>query len=173
MKSPTDNEPLIADLIRVCDDRGLAAHLRKYWSLGTRLPYAIPILGRLGVIGKPADEITAALFAEHCRQTILHQPGGPTLGRACLRLAGGSTQADGFESFERHFRRLLACESLEEVGDQLSRIVKRLQRDAIPLDHNRLLWDLRSWPRKSDQVKTRWAMDFYQAPAELAATLPA
>lgn len=171
MNPPPENEPLITDLLRLREDRGLTAHLRKYWSPTARLPYAIPVLGRLRIIEKTADEITAALFAEHCHQSLLHQPGGPTLGRACLRLAGGSPQADGFESFDRHFRRLLACESFDELGRQLARIVKRLKRDGIPLDYNRLLWDLRNWPKKSDQVKTRWAMDFYQAPAELAAAV--
>ncbi len=167
MNPPPDDEPLIGQLLRLREDRGLTAHLRKYWSPTSRLSYAVPVLGRLRIIGKLPDEITAALFAEHCRQSLLHQPGGPTLGRACLRLAGGSPQADGFESFDRHFRRLLACESLDELGNQLARIVKRLQRDGIPLDYNRLLWDLRDWPDASDQVKTHWAMDFYQAPAEL------
>jgi CRISPR type I-E-associated protein CasB/Cse2 len=123
-------------------------------------------LGRLGALGEPklADAITATLYAENPH----HQLGGSSLGKALLRLAGGSTQAHGFDSFERHFRRLLACNAgdLEEVGEQLHRLFKRLERENISLDYNRLLWDLRSWRNKSEDIKTRWARDFWQAPSE-------
>jgi CRISPR system Cascade subunit CasB len=164
--SHPNNDPFIERLVKICADRGSAAELRRFWSPATR-HYAYPVLGRLGVANPQLpDAIVAALYAVNPQ----HANGGPSLGKACLKLAGGSLKADGFESFERHMRRLLASGDLAEVGGQLQRILKRLDRDSIALDYNKLAWNLRNWAKKSDEVKTRWAMDFWQAPAELAST---
>ena len=56
---------------------------------------------------------------------------------------------------------------ISELGGQLHRIFKRLERERIALDYNKLAWNLRNWGKKADEVKTRWAMDFWKAPAEL------
>lgn len=166
-KEMTD-EPLIKQLVHLCSDknRGNRAELRRYWSPGTR-HYAYPHLGRLGILGgkNKANEIVAALFAEHPE----HKLGGQRFGQAALNLAGGSPKANEFDSFERHFRRLLACDAadLEELGRQIHRIVKRMSKKSIVFDYNRLLWDLRRWESKSEDVKTNWARDFWQAPYEI------
>lgn len=167
-ESPT-NEPFIERLIRICQDRGHRAELRRYWSDTTR-HYAFPVLGRLGALGehKLPDALTAALYAENPN----HQLGGNSLGRAALRLGAG----DAFESMERHFRRLLASNGneLEELGEGLHRLFVRLARcenGPVALDYNRLLWDLRRWAKEADDIKTRWACDFWQAPAETASAL--
>ena len=171
-ESPPINEPFIDQLFKICSDRGYRAELRRYWSPGTR-HYSYPVLGRLRALGEPklADALTAALYAENPK----HNLGGLSLGKALRVLAGGSEKAHGFDSFERHFRRLLACEAgdLQEVGDHLQRLFKRLDRENILLDYNRLLWDLRSWRNKSEDIKTRWARDFWQAPSEQEISPPA
>ncbi len=166
----SQDEPLILDLLKLVKDRGRASELRRYWSPTTRYSYAVPVLGQLHILDKPADQIAAALFAEHCRQAVLHHPGGANIGAALRQLAGGRSDAPAFDSTERHVRRLLASDTLEEVGEQLHRLIRRLQRMSIPLDHNKLLWDLRRWSKHSDDVKTHWALRFWQAPAELAPT---
>ncbi len=78
------------------------------------------------------------------------------------------------DSYERHFRRLLSCDAadLEEVGQQLHRLIKRIERESIPLDYNKLLWDFRNWRNKSDKVKTDWSRDFWQAPSEAELSTP-
>jgi CRISPR system Cascade subunit CasB len=159
MKTEISTDPFIEKIIKACGDRGTRAELRRYWSPATR-HYAYSHLGHLGALGdhKKPDAYTAALYAVHPNHSH-----GPTLGSACRKLAGDS----GFESFERHFRRLLASESLDDVADQLHRIIKRMERESIPLDYEKLLWNLRNWSKKSEDVKTRWAADFWQAPAEL------
>ena len=163
------NEPFIERLTRVCLDRGHRAELRRYWSDATR-HYAFPVLGRLGALGehKLPDALTATLYAENPN----HQLGGNSLGHAALQLGGG----DAFESMERHFRRLLAANGneLEELGDGLHRLFIRLARckkGPVALDYNRLLWDLRRWAKSADDIKTRWACDFWQAPAEAVSAL--
>ena len=157
-ENPPIQDPLIEKLVKTCDDRGNRAELRRFWSPAT-LHYAYPVLGRLGIPnpGNP-DAITAALYAVSPH----HAPNGLRVGQACRKLAGDK----GFESFEKHFRRLLASEDLQEVGDQLHRIFKRLDRESIALDYQEVLKNLRFWKNYSETVKTRWAMDFWQAPSE-------
>ena len=158
-----ENEPLVEQLLGLCRDRGNHAALRRYWSPATR-HYAYPLLARLGALEshRLADALTAALYATNPN----HKPGGATLGKACLTLGGG----DGFESMERHFRRLLACDAaeLERLGEQLHRLFIRFAREGIALDYNRLLWDLRKWSKSADDIKARWACEFWQAPTQAA-----
>jgi CRISPR type I-E-associated protein CasB/Cse2 len=160
MKTDTTPDPFIKKIIEACDDRGTRAELRRYWSPTTR-HYAYPHLGHLQALGehKKPDAYIAALYAVHPNHSY-----GPNLGSACRKLAGDK----GFDSFERHFRRLLASESLDDVADQLYRIFKRMERESIPLDYEKLLWNLRSWNKKSEDVKTNWAMGFWNAPEVLS-----
>ena len=160
------NEDFVAALIKVCADRGLRAAMRRWWSEGTR-HYAYPILGKLFALDDERKTLVAALYAVHAKDSApAHVSGAHSIGSAALKLAGGSASANGFDSMERHFRRLLAADSLDDLGPQLHRLVKRLEREAIPLDYARLLGDLRQSRNNPEAVKTRWALAFWQAPAE-------
>ena len=167
---PTDyqkqNEAFVATLVALCgQDRGHRAALRRWWSEGTR-HYAYPLLGKLFALDDDGKTYLAALYAVHSKDTApAHVSGGHSIGSAALKLGGNSTQADAFPSMERHFRRLLAAESLDELAPQLHRLVKRLERESIPLDYAKLLGDLRQFRTNSEAVKTRWAIAFWQAPA--------
>ena len=158
------NDHFIDRLVKVCGDRGAAAELRRYWSLATR-HYAYPVLGRLGAVDpRRPDAITSALFAVHPH----HSGGGRGIGRAALALG---ERKENKHPYDSQFRRLLASDSLEDVSQQLYRLFKRLEREGIAVDYNKTLWDLRNWAKKAEDVKTRWAMDFWQAPAEFTNTL--
>lgn len=160
------NEDFVASLVRVCADRGHRAAMRRWWSEGTR-HYAYPILGRLFALDDDRKTLVAALYAVHSKDsTPAHVLGANSIGSAALKLAGGSTSANGFDSMERHFRRLLAANDLEDLTPQLHRLIKRLERESIPLDYVRLLGDLRQFSNNPEAVKTRWALAFWQAPAE-------
>lgn len=167
------NEDFVASIIGVCKDRGHRAALRRWWSAGTR-HYAYPILGRLSALDDDRKTLVAALYAVHSRDsTPAHVTGGNSIGKAALVLGGGSTSASGFDSMERHFRRLLAADDLDDLGLQLFRLVKRMERasPAISLDYTQLLKELNYWssakkPELRDKVKTDWALAFWQAPTE-------
>lgn len=167
----TNHDAFLDNLTRAAADRGKRAALRKYWSPATR-HQAYPVLGQLGALTDARKAILAALYAEHPE----HREGN-TLGKAALRLG---ERKDGEHPYDRHFRRLLACEELGttadpgELAQQLHRFVKRLARAASPvsIDYQLLLLDLRCWtktsnPKLRDDVKLRWAADFWQAPASL------
>ncbi len=159
--SRNPDEELIRKVVATCRDRGSAAELRRYWSPATR-HYAFPVLGRIGVSQpRSADAFTAALYALNPR----HAAGGLRPGQALKKFANGE------ESFDAHMRRLLASDDLNEVADQLQRLFARLDGEGIALDYNRLLWDLRNWTKKSEDVKTRWGQDYWMSPKEQAGAL--
>ena len=163
------NEDFVAALVSTCKDRGHRASLRRWWSESTR-HYAYPVLGKLRAIDDDHKALLAALYAEHSNDSApTHVPSGHSIGNAALKLGGNSTQSDAFPSMERHFRRLLSANLLDELAPQLHRLVKRLERESIPLDYARLLSELRQFHRNPETVKTRWATAFWQAPAEPAA----
>ncbi len=169
------NDDFVRQLASVCADRGHRAALRRWWSDGTR-HYAYPVLGKLRAIDDDPKSLVAALYASHARDgNSPHLAGGNNIGGATLKLAGGSTAAAGFESMEKHFRRLLAAHDFQDLGQQLHRLVKRLERSSpyVPLDYSLLLKELNFWkatkqPELRDRVKTNWALAFWQAPAESA-----
>lgn len=159
-----DNRAFVERVVDTCKDRGKRAALRYWWSPATR-HHAFPVLGALGAIDDDRRTLIATLYAVHAMETFsAHQAKGPRLGTAALRLGGGNAQATGFESMERHFKRLLACDTLKELEPHLHRLAKRLQRESIPLDYTDLLKDLRLFGNHAEQVKIRWAKDFWQAP---------
>lgn len=152
-----DHAAYIARLASALDDqhRGDRAALRRYWSPTTR-HQAFPVLGKLGALGDDRKTILCTLFAEH----PLHQV-GLTVGKAALYLGN---RKDGDHPFDRHFRRLLACDELPDLGAQLHRLVKRLSREGVALDYAALHRDLNFWANYSDRVKIDWASQFWQIP---------
>ena len=154
---PKTDDPLIQKTIEVCRDRGTASELRRYWSAATK-HYSFPAFGRIGVRApRSADAITAALYAINPN----HRAGGMRVGQALKKFG------DGQESFDAHVRRLLASDSLEDAGDQLQRIFARFGSSGVSLDYNTLMWDLRKWTNRSEEVKTSWGKDYWMTPKDL------
>ncbi|MEM1221703.1 MAG: type I-E CRISPR-associated protein Cse2/CasB, partial [Verrucomicrobiota bacterium] len=160
MSHPTENT-FLKDLARTVErDRGDRAALRRYWSETTR-HQSYPILGKIHALKDKPRTILAALYAEHPFYRK-----GMSVGKAALQL--GKPQ-NGEHPYDRHFRRLLACDEIEELAQQLHRLVKRLDRKSIGLDYDSLRINLYSWcktsdPAKREDVKVRWAADFWMAP---------
>jgi CRISPR type I-E-associated protein CasB/Cse2 len=151
-------QQFLTRLQSVVADRGNRAALRRYWSPTTR-HQAYPLLGQLGALSDDRKTILAALYAEQPEQQ-----NGQSVGKAALKL--GDRDKDGKHPYDSHFRRLLACDSLDDLAQQLHRLVKRLQREGIGLDYAELLKNLNFWANYSEDVKVRWAADFWQAPVE-------
>ena len=156
------NRAFLDNLVRACEDRGHRASLRRYWSNATRHD-AFPVLGRLAAIGNEPRSLVAALYAEHPH----HSDSARSLGQTCLRIAGGEAK-----NYEMHFRRLLASQDIDDLATQVHRAVRRAARDGsgLPVNYLQLLKDLALWRGYRDNVKTRWAQDFWQAPASAAKT---
>jgi CRISPR system Cascade subunit CasB len=165
---PKDNQAFVTSLIKVCEDRGHRAALRRWWSPATR-SYAFPILGKVSALNESFTHtpwiVVAAIYGVHQNETFsAHQRGGNSMGQAVLDIGERRADANGKHSMEKHFLRLLAARNLSELAPQLHRLVKRLEREAIPLDYVALLSDLRQFRNNPQKVKTRWALHFWQAP---------
>lgn len=149
----------------IAKDRGNSAALRCYWSSATRHK-AYPVLGHLHALEDKRKEILAALYAEHAKsETVnVHVP-GQSVGKAALRLGDRENDRHPYDS---HFRRLLASDSLQDLSQQLHRLVKRLERGnkhgSICLDYEQLWKDLNFWANYSENVKYKWAADFWRSP---------
>lgn len=161
-ESTSQTTSFLNHLIRICDDkanRSDRAALRRYWSPTTRY-MAYPVLGKLGALEDRRKCVLAALYAEHPG----HQT-GQTVGKAALALG---KRENGEHPYDRHFRRLLACEELEELGQQLHRLVKRLEREGVGLDYGELHFDLNKWAKHRERVKIDWAAGFWQVQTPVA-----
>ena len=147
-------------------DRGALAHLKR--SLGFdpgAYPGAYPYVERFVGADKHADDpwrralyLSAGLFALHS----VHREGmsfATALGRV------GRSRESG--SIEQRFIALLGAEP-ESLPNLLRQSVSLLAAEGQGCDYTSLLDDLARWldpfrPETRDQLRQRWARDFYRA----------
>ncbi len=105
----------VGALRRARNDRGKLAALRRGLTANPRMHVdAWPVVAGLGGdIGQPIFIAIAALFASHPEESNARN-----FGETCRRIAQGDGK-EIVESFERRFRRLLACGDVGDVIDQL------------------------------------------------------
>lgn len=162
----------VSALRRACADRGKRAALRRGLSPATVMD-AWPVIASLGGdIGQPGESVfvdIAALFASHPKES-----NDRNFGETCRRIA----QGDGKEiadSFERRFRRLLACDDVANVTGQLRSWVRLAASKGVGVNYESLFADLRNWPWYADDIRVKWARSFWQsgdlAPETQAPTL--
>ena len=141
---------VLAYLRQLRQDRGAMADLRGALNPARRAR-AWPLLARVGGIDQPIHETVAGLFAYHPDET---QAGN--LGTTCRRLAGENNSFDG------RFRRLLSCDR-DEICERLRPVILAAKAKGIPVNYEELFADLVYW---GDNVKARWAREFWGAPVE-------
>ncbi|MEO7317880.1 MAG: type I-E CRISPR-associated protein Cse2/CasB, partial [Chthoniobacteraceae bacterium] len=148
----------LEQLRKIQHDRGKMAALRRGLSDATQRE-AWPVIASLGQdIGKLAPRIISALYAHHSED----DPKLYSFGVTCRRIA--LKDADGFtipESYERRFRRLLACDSDEDVAGQLKAWIRLAAAKGVGVNYEQLFWDLDLWKNRADQTKLQWARDFW------------
>ena len=150
------------------NDRGTLASLRAWSRDASRYMAFAPmadLLNRSGAGVKRLDDpvwtAIPALFAWHRRHTA--EP-WHNFGVTCRNLAG-----DKRETFDTHFRRILACDGIENLLVLLPTYVRRAKVAGEPINYARLHWDLTDWrksPEDAREVKVRWAKEYFRVPAE-------
>ncbi len=150
----------VGALRRACEDRGKRAALRRGLSPATVMD-AWPVIASLGGdIGQPGESVCvdiAALFASHPAESNARN-----FGETCRRIA----QGDGKEiadSFERRFRRLLACDDVANVTGQLRSWVRLAANKGVGVNYESLMNDLLWWNRSADRTRVEWAGSFWQS----------
>lgn len=149
----------VGALRRVRNDRGKLAALRRGLTDNPRMHVdAWPVVAGLGGdIGQPAFVAIAGLFASHPEESNARN-----LGETCRRIA----QGDGKEiadSFERRFRRLLACDDVADVTGQLRSWIRLAASKGVGVNYESLCADLLNWPGYADEVCVKWARSFWQS----------
>ncbi len=144
-------------LRRLKNDRGAMADLRRALSPAQR-HRAWPLLARFGRIDDPRYETVAGLFAYHPDET-----NSGNLGTTCRQLSGDHNTFDG------RFRRMLACDR-DDICDHIRPVILTAKAKSIRVNYEQLFADLCYW---SENVKARWAAEFWGAPAEEEAVAPA
>ena len=149
----------VGALRRARNDRGKLAALRRGLTNNPRMHMdAWPVVANLGGdIGQPVFVAVAALFASHPEESNVRN-----LGETCRRIAQGDGK-EIIESFERRFRRLLACGDVADVIDQLRSWVRLAASKGVGVNYESLFADLWNWPWYADDIRVRWAKSFWQS----------
>lgn len=155
-------------------DRGTLAALRAWSRSGSRYLALAPMAALFTRSGIGADALddpvwTAipTLYAWH-RRHARDSHGG--FGKTLRTVAGANR-----ETFDAHFRRLLACDGILELVGLLPRYVRRAESQAS-IDFVRLYWDLHEWRQSAESaraVKVRWAREYFtESPNPVPAEAP-
>lgn len=148
--------PLLKSLQGLQEDRGAMAALRK--ALTEQQQRAYRYLPRLGCKFADQSDMLRACIIAHCwGHHPMHADTIGNLGYSMHWITGG----DEKNPFNRRFERLIACDSLDEIAEQLRGIVSLLKRDSIPINYNKFADDLFWFPRNPDRTKREWSGGFY------------
>ena len=147
-------------------DRGALAALRHSlgFAPGAYVP-AYPAVERFVATDRPAQDaqrqalyLVAGLYALH-----------PRHGATSLAAGFGELMRERqSESIEKRFIALLAADA-ENLSNYLRQAVSLLAAGEVAIDYAALLDDLSRWlnpyidPARRDQIRQRWARDFYRA----------
>lgn len=165
----TTNEPtshaarFLTKLRKISHDRGKMAALRRGASAATHRQ-AWPVLASLGEdIGNFAARTVGAFYAEHPEE----ENKSWSFGETCRLIAlHGATGYDIPDSFDKRFRRLLACDTAPEVADQFKAWIRFARTRGIRVNYEQMFWDLDGWERRADDIKLQWARGFWPARKE-------
>jgi CRISPR type I-E-associated protein CasB/Cse2 len=120
---------------------------------------AWPVIYSLGEdISSLAACTVGGLYAQHPEE----DGKAFSLGTTCRRIA--TDNGKDFEipdSFDRRFRRLLACDSADDVAGQLKAWIRFAAAKGIGVNYEKLFWDLLAWNNHADRIKLDWARGFW------------
>jgi len=144
------------------DDRGALACLRRGFSEATE-HRAWPHLAEWCDLSNDRDRAIwrtiAAGFA-----TLEATASSGNLGSTLRALALGRSaekKDEALKSFEGRFRRLLVCDTAEELCAHLPPIFRAAKQKETPINFRQLFWDLAQWDRDPQAIRTRWAQAYW------------
>lgn len=160
----------VGALRRAGNDRGKMAALKRGLTDNPRLHVdAWPVIAGLGGdIGNAAYVAIAALYATHPKD----ESNLRNFGETCRRIAlEDSSDGKVPDSFQARFRRLLACDNVDDVIAQLRSWVRLAASKGVGVNYESLMNDLLWWNRLADRTRVEWAKSFWQS-GETAAETP-
>lgn len=162
---PTERAAHFVGRLRsIRSERGKMAALRRGLSPSTVMeawPVVATLGGDIGPVGESVFVDIAALFATHPVESA-----AVNFGETCRAIAlADSPDKTLAESYERRFRRLLACGDAAGPADQLRSWVRLAARkgDAVGINYQSLFADLWNWRWYADDIRVRWARAFWRS----------
>ena|SRR5579872_6854509 len=145
---------------RIKKDKGIAAVFRRADNPATEYQCWEQLAAFNIELEKPYERVPFAAIAAAIAKTKAEQNGAIGIGRmlaSCYEEGCESNQA------KTKLRRLLACDSVEEVCRILRPLFSLIEsRSDKCLDFANLLNELLRFHSNSQQIKSRWAQDFYR-----------
>jgi len=139
------------------EDRGMMADLRRGFSESQAhraWPYLASWCDLTHSRERAVFQTVAAAFAHH---PVVAGEGD--LGSVLRRIAMGDKRGqEGLATFDGHFRRLLVCDSVEELCDHLRGPLRAAAAKGIPVNYEQMFNDLWYWGEK---VRLRWAASYW------------
>lgn len=149
------------------DDRGMLAALRRGFSEATE-QYAWPYIARYCDITDKRQRtiwLTVAAAAATLAPDGLDRSDCGNIGATMRNLALGSGEESGeaaLSKFENRFRRLLACDSDEELCRHIKNLIRAASAKGVPVDVEQLFWDIQKWDDVEEPTsKMRWARVYW------------
>ena len=151
---------LLEMLMKHRDDRGMMANLRCVL-VDSKKHRAWPVLNRLGIgIENQASAFIAGLFATHPEPTDKGN-----FGTTCKFIEyrrDNQTSSDSrLTPTERRFQHLLASDTADELYGRIYRMALMAKSNGIQINYSSLEADLNSWRYFKDQIKVKWASEFW------------
>lgn len=152
------------------NDRGKLAALRRGFSETTE-HYAWPYIAPYCEITDPRQR---AIWLTVAGAAALLEPKGflssnvgnmgATMRDIALGLEKGKKPDKALNSFEARFRRLLTCQTTEEICRHLIRAIRAAEAKEIRVDVVKLFWDLQDWENHAKRdVRVEWAQGYWAA----------
>ncbi len=168
MNAPAESPTLTGLLARHClkpdgtpadHARGDLADLRKLLSPATR-NQGLFALGRIGFVDwdrDPAALIVAALFGLHPHRCEKWR----NFGTTCRELAMRKDSRPGDSSFDRHFRRILASRTLDDIRKPILAAGRMAKAEGKSIHYAALHKDLKFFAHDPDTVLEQWAKSYF------------
>ena len=150
----------INEVVELCSrNKGFAARLRRADNPATEYQ-SWEFLARMGIdLEKGYRRLPAVTVASAVAKAKIQANGALSLGQALARCYEKGNES---EPAQARLRRLLACQSVEEVCLILRSVFALLNSKVpAPLDYARILKQLRSFYFDEQRVKAQWAQEFY------------
>lgn len=157
MESENTLPPFLEYLKRNRENPGVMADLRCAL-IPTREHRAWQYIARFYKLGNDRERVAAATVA--AAFGLQPECGGQweNMGDVMRRIALGEDGRNGLTTYSARFQRLLACDTPEELSQQLHGVFKAAKSHGIPVNHQNLLYDMFGWGEK---VKRRWAEHYW------------
>lgn len=156
-KTEEQAEKLLAFLLKNKEDRGMMADLRCGFS-SAKQHRAWPHIARFCALDQewsrlPVQTVCAA-FASQQENTAKGN-----LGTTMRNVAGGNKE--GLATFEGRFRRLLTCDSQQEICERIPSVIRAAKAKGIPVNFRQLYCDICWWESDKYPPKLKWADAFW------------